>query len=384
MCKIELPPHILTICDVLEGAGYEAYVVGGGVRDALIKRAPSDFDVATNALPQDVMALFLQTVPTGIKHGTVTVVLEDMTAEVTTFRKDGAYLDARRPDAVQFLPTIEGDLSRRDFTINAMAYHPKKGLLDIYGGQADLERRVIRTVGDARTRFSEDALRILRCYRFAAQLDFTIDAETKLVADGMAHLLGKVSRERIYMELSKTLSAANCQHLCAMEKVLEIVLPEALPLSEEKCAKVAARSGMAAKWASLCGKNTAAALQNVKAPRTLCLAATELALYQKGHSVMTDVAALRYNTAETLSDYMQCEAILKTYQKAVADGMPRNYKELAIGGDTLLKMGYKGREIRNILELLFMYVTDNLVNNKEDSLKEACKSLCKKEILPKA
>ncbi len=384
MRMIPLPLHILTVCDTLEKAGFAAYVVGGGVRDALLGRTPSDFDVATSALPNEVIGLFPHTVPTGIKHGTVTVFFGDSAVEVTTFRKDGAYAECRRPENVQFLSNIEEDLYRRDFTINAMAYHPKKGILDICGGQKDLENRVIRTVGDAKTRFSEDALRILRCFRFAAQLDFTIDMDTLHAAEELAYMLKNVSHERIFAELTKTFAVAKLHHYKGMKKVLGVILPQALPFDDVKCEKAAACQYAEAKWATLCAENTGEALEVLKAPRKLRLAATELSLYKTGRSPILDIAALRYNTAETLADYTQNEEIKMAYQNAKEEGKPLSLAELAIDGETLLAMGFKGIEIGQILQTLFMYVTENLVNNKEDSLKEACKTLCKNETLPRA
>ncbi|MBQ3301455.1 MAG: hypothetical protein IJH04_04860 [Eggerthellaceae bacterium] len=181
--KIPLPEYVVEALNVLESAGYEAWCVGGCVRDALIGRDVNDYDIATSALWQQTEEAFEKAgyrthETTGIKHGTLTVIVAETTLEITTYRIDGTYSDSRHPDNVQFVRSIEQDLARRDFTINALAYHPERGLLDCFGGYDDLNARTIRAVGTARERFKEDALRILRGCRFASQLGFDIHPET--------------------------------------------------------------------------------------------------------------------------------------------------------------------------------------------------------------
>lgn len=202
---INLPREVEYIINSLYQSGYEAFAVGGCVRDSLLGRIPGDWDIATSALPDDVMKLFssFRAIPTGLKHGTVTLVLIGSSFEITTYRVDGEYSDSRRPDSVNFTQSIEEDLKRRDFTINSMAYNSKQGLVDLFDGQRDLENKLIRCVGDANTRFSEDALRMLRAVRFSAQLGFDISNETKKAITKNARLLNKVSRERIRSELVK-------------------------------------------------------------------------------------------------------------------------------------------------------------------------------------
>ena len=175
----EIPQKVEIIINILEKAGYEAYAVGGCVRDALLGRTPNDWDITTSAKPEQVKALFHRTVDTGIAHGTVTVLLEKEGFEVTTYRVDGEYEDGRHPKEVTFTACLEEDLKRRDFTINAMAYNPRKGLVDLFEGQKDLENKVIRCVGDPLERFTEDALRIMRAVRFSAQLGFSLEEETR-------------------------------------------------------------------------------------------------------------------------------------------------------------------------------------------------------------
>ena len=218
------------LLDTLHKAGYAAYVVGGCVRDSLLGLTPHDWDLCTSALPQQVMELFgaQRCIPTGLQHGTVTVKQSGALYEITTFRTEGTYTDGRHPDEVHFVPDVREDLARRDFTINAMAYNEKEGLVDPFGGQADLQSGIVRAVGVPRQRFTEDALRILRLYRFAARFGFAIDPSTAQAAQELCAHLDCVSVERIEEELAKLLSApAPAAYLD--EKILGVVLPELSP-----------------------------------------------------------------------------------------------------------------------------------------------------------
>ena len=218
------------LLDTLHRAGYAAYVVGGCVRDSLLGLTPHDWDLCTSALPQQGMELFgvEKCIPTGLQHGTVTVKQGGGLYEITTFRTEGAYTDGRHPDEVHFVPDVREDLARRDFTINAMAYNEKEGLVDPIGGQADLQSGILRAVGVPHQRFTEDALRILRLYRFAARFGFAIDPPTAQAAQELCAHLDCVSVERIEEELAKLLSApAPAAYLD--EKILGVVLPELSP-----------------------------------------------------------------------------------------------------------------------------------------------------------
>ena len=218
------------LLDTLHRAGYAAYVVGGCVRDSLLGLTPHDWDLCTSALPQQGMELFgtEKCIPTGLQHGTVTVKQGGGLYEITTFRTEGAYTDGRHPDEVHFVPDVREDLARRDFTINAMAYNEKEGLVDPFGGQADLQSGILRAVGVPHQRFTEDALRILRLYRFAARFGFSIDPPTAQAAQALCAHLDCVSVERIEEELAKLLSApAPAAYLD--EKILGVVLPELSP-----------------------------------------------------------------------------------------------------------------------------------------------------------
>ena len=212
--RIDLPQNVDKIISTLQKNGYEAYAVGGCVRDSILGRVPGDWDITTSAMPEETKALFLKTFDTGIEHGTVTVLLDGEGYEVTTYRIDGEYEDSRHPKEVTFTRSLSEDLLRRDFTINAMAYNNKDGLVDLFGGIEDINRKVIRCVGDAHSRFSEDALRILRGIRFAAQLGFEIEEETRAGMKELAPTLKNISAERIQVELIKTVVSPNPALLC--------------------------------------------------------------------------------------------------------------------------------------------------------------------------
>ena len=227
MQNIRLDAGAAALLARLHGAGYAAYAVGGCVRDSLLGRTPQDWDLCTSARPEQVLALFGegQCIPTGLQHGTVTIKYGGQLYETTTFRTEGAYTDGRHPDEVHFVPDVRQDLARRDFTINAMAYNDAEGLIDPFGGQQDLQQGILRAVGDPATRFEEDALRILRLYRFAARFGFSIDPPTGQAARALCAHLDCVSVERIEEELSKLLAApAPAAYLD--EKILKVIIPE--------------------------------------------------------------------------------------------------------------------------------------------------------------
>ena len=226
--RITMPPAAARIIHKLQEAGYEAYIVGGCVRDCILGREPGDWDITTSALPHEVKALFRRTIDTGIQHGTVTIMDGDEGYEVTTYRLDGDYEDGRHPTSVSFTRSLVEDLKRRDFTINAMAYNDKDGLVDEFDGIGDLQRGVIRCVGRARERFGEDALRIMRAVRFSAQLGFSIDKETLDAISELAPTLDKISKERIQIELNKLLLSKNPGYFRVLYEtgITKVIMPE--------------------------------------------------------------------------------------------------------------------------------------------------------------
>lgn len=238
--KINIPQYVLPVLDRLTANGYEAYIVGGCVRDALMDKEPHDYDVCTNCTPDEMLKVFkdFHVIETGIKHGTLTVMSEHMPVEVTTYRSDGDYTDHRRPDSVHFERELKEDLKRRDFTVNAMCYNPDTGLVDMFGGSEDLQIKTIKCVGDARDRFEEDALRIIRALRFASVLDFQIEEKTASAMREKAHLLEYVSAERIFTELKKLLCGKAVYRIMQdYSDLMVLMIPELKPCigCEQNC-----------------------------------------------------------------------------------------------------------------------------------------------------
>ena len=232
--RLELPEKVRQIIEQIQKHGFEAYAVGGCVRDSLLGRTPDDWDITTSAKPQEVKAIFPRTIDTGIEHGTVTVMMGKEGFEVTTYRIDGAYLDGRHPESVEFSSNLVEDLKRRDFTINAMAYNPSRGLVDLFEGMEDIDKNIIRCVGDPLERFTEDALRIMRAVRFSAQLGFTIEEETRKALKVLAPNLKHVSAERIQVELVKLVTSDHPEEMKTIYDtgIAAVILPEFCTMME--------------------------------------------------------------------------------------------------------------------------------------------------------
>ena len=231
--KTDIPAGVLRVLEILENAGYEAWLVGGCVRDSLNGVVPKDYDVTTNALTEEVISAFegFRVIGTGLKHGTVTVLSGGMPVEVTTYRVDGLYSDGRHPDSVSFASDIRSDLSRRDFTVNAMAYSPERGYIDLFGGMSDLESGLIRCVGNPERRFGEDALRILRAMRFASVLGFDIETETAAAIHRCRGLLQRIAVERITQELLRLLCGINAGNVLRQySDVIGEIMPPCLSM----------------------------------------------------------------------------------------------------------------------------------------------------------
>ena len=262
---ITMPQKVKRIIETLKEAGYEAYVVGGCVRDSILDRNPDDWDITTSALPMQVKALFPVTIDTGLKHGTVTVLMDKETFEVTTYRLDGEYEDGRHPKEVTFTPSLEEDLKRRDFTINAMAYNDDAGLVDLFDGMGDIKRKVIRAVGEPDKRFEEDALRVMRAVRFSAQLGYDIEEGTSEAIKRHAENLKKISVERIQVELTKLLTSAHPDYIL---KAYELgITKEFLPEFD----KAMATPQNNPHHCFNVGEHTIETLKNVRADRILRL-----------------------------------------------------------------------------------------------------------------
>ena len=390
------------LLDTLHRAGYAAYVVGGCVRDSLLGLTPHDWDLCTSALPQQGMELFGEEkcIPTGLQHGTVTVKQGGGLYEITTFRTEGAYTDGRHPDEVHFVPDVREDLARRDFTINAMAYNAKEGLIDPFGGQADLQSGILRAVGVPHQRFTEDALRILRLYRFAARFGFAIDPPTAQAAQELCAHLDCVSVERIEEELAKLLSApAPAAYLD--EKILSVVLPELSPeaLAAAKPVVDACPAGeqalpvrLAALLLSLgedgtrrtlrrlrcsnaCIEETAVLVREVVSgvPVSLNIYTCKL-LGQYGLKTVQRLAAL--GTALQPEHAADFAALSELAEQLDTDGVCCRVSQLAVNGRDLMAAGVPaGPGIRKVLEALLDGVIREEYPNERQALLAAVQQL---------
>lgn len=390
------------LLDTLHRAGYAAYVVGGCVRDSLLGLTPHDWDLCTSALPQQGMELFgaEKCIPTGLQHGTVTVKQGGGLYEITTFRTEGAYTDGRHPDEVHFVPDVREDLARRDFTINAMAYNEKEGLVDPFGGQADLQSGILRAVGVPHQRFTEDALRILRLYRFAARFGFAIDPPTAQAAQELCAHLDCVSVERIEEELAKLLSApAPAAYLD--EKILGVVLPELSPeaLAAAKPVVDACPAGeqalpvrLAALLLSLGEDGTRRTLRRLRCSNA-CIEETTVLVREvvSGVPVSLNIYARRllgkYNLCTVqrlaaLGTALQPEhaadfaALSELAERLDADGVCCRVSQLAVNGRDLMAAGVPaGPGIRKILEALLDGVIREEYPNERQALLAAVQQL---------
>lgn len=413
MVRIALPKDVKHIIDVLMENGYEAYAVGGCVRDSILGRVPGDWDITTSALPMQVKGLFRRTVDTGIQHGTVTVMLGRNGYEVTTYRIDGRYEDSRHPESVEFTPKLEEDLKRRDFTINAMAYNDEHGIVDIFDGVGDLQRKIIRCVGNAHDRFDEDALRILRAVRFSAQLGFGIEENTAGAAKELAVNLKKISSERIHTEFNKMLKSPHPDYFSVADAIgiMEIVLPEYHVMSAEdkafvgtlarECAcqlpeRYAAMLFMSGGYSEEDPADTAKrVLKRLKLDNDTINTASML-LHFGMLEITDDESRIRHIIYETGDkNILRILDFRTAYEKCIGNDITdvrRMYdicnmifergdcvslKNLAITGKELIAMGVPaGRQMGEILNSLLMLVLDNpQFNDREQLSKEALKIL---------
>lgn len=387
--RFELPTGALEVLRRLNAAGYQAYAVGGCVRDMARGVPPHDYDICTSALPAQTQRCFAgeRVVETGIKHGTVTVLMAGEPYEITTFRTDGDYLDGRHPQSVAFTDSLTEDLRRRDFTINAMAYHPDIGLRDPFDGQADIARRVIRCVGDANARFTEDALRILRALRFAAELGFDIAPDTARAMRELSGRLALISRERIAAELLRALKGINAVPvLQAFDTVLLAALPDypaaALPEALHALA-VLPRGDIVLRLAALlapCGAAGARVLASLKPSRTLSgqvlaltaaagedISRAELPLWL---ARLGETQLRRLLTLQGRDDLLSCLPAL------LARRLPLTLGDLAVNGRDLTVAGLPaGAELGRTLNALHRRVLLGELPNERGALLAAAKKM---------
>ena len=407
--KLTLDPGAAALLDALHAAGYAAYAVGGCVRDSLLGRTAHDWDLCTSALPQQVMELFgtEQCIPTGLQHGTVTIKYGGQLYETTTFRTEGSYTDGRHPDAVQFVPDVREDLARRDFTINAMAYNEAEGLVDPFGGQKDLQNGLLRAVGEPQQRFTEDALRILRLYRFAARFGFALDAATARAARQLAPHLDCISAERIQEELAKLLAAP--QPGAYLEPaVLAVVLPELTPeiLTAAKPVVDACPAGeenLPVRWAALLGAlgeaDTRRVLKRLRCSNACIEETAVLVRETAGQGVSEEKASAhpgdihirqllgRYGlrTVERLCALCAalhpqtapaCTFAAQRARQLEADGVCCRVSQLAVNGRDLMAAGIPaGPALRRVLEALLDGVIRAEYPNEKPALLAAAQKI---------
>lgn len=388
--NITLQKDIIWVLDRLEQAGYEAYTVGGFVRDALLGKRAGDCDITTSALPEEIKRVFSKerTVDTGIKHGTVTLVYRGVPYEITTYRVDGDYADNRHPDSVSFTASLEEDLARRDFTVNAMAYSESRGLVDVFGGREDLARGIIRAVGAPTRRFTEDALRILRALRFASVLDFEIDFDTKSAVLAEAYRLGGVSPERILTELRKLVGGRGAHRIIG--EFYSVLLPllcgiHRIRLPEEDAFLALTPEERLISIFYLSSDSPAAAFSDTM--RTLRSDRHTERFGSAVLSVMTaDLSGDRLYEAildygkETVSAALSllstllvpCEAKTR-FDAALNSGVPTAISELAVGGREITSLGYSGTTVGSLLRSLTVAAMSGRVKNTPADLIEYIK-----------
>ena len=375
-----IPPEIQFIIHTLSKNGFEAYLVGGCVRDMLMDITPHDYDITTSAPPEAILAIFEKTVPTGIKHGTVTVINGGIAAEVTTYRADGDYADHRRPQSVTFVKSLKEDLARRDFTVNAIAYNKTEGVKDFFGGIDDINNKILRAVGEPEKRFTEDALRILRLFRFASVLEFTPENETLNAALKCAHLLESISAERISSELRK---AINGKNPATLKPLIDIKGLKFIGIKAPDYSKIVFLQG---EGLALFGFLYSATDDLMSALEFLKPSNKEKKLYQNILTLLSlpfpkskaEIKEMLFKTDLISVEKYLCfqrhyfitdtERALNLLREIIENGEPYRISDLKIGGKNLINMGVSGEKIGETLEHLRNLVVSNPEQNKKSIL----------------
>ena len=375
-----IPKEIQFIIDTLVKNGFEAYLVGGCVRDMLMGIPPHDYDITTSAPPEIILTIFEKTIPTGIKHGTVTVINGGIAAEVTTYRADGEYADHRRPESVTFVKSLKEDLARRDFTVNAIAYNEKEGIKDFFGGIEDINKKILRAVGDPEKRFCEDALRILRLFRFASVLGFTPEKETLKAALKCAPLLESISAERISSELRKAVNGKNPMSLKPLTDIgglqfIGIKNPDYLkiiPLQSEELALFSflysATDDLMSALNFLKPSNKEKRLyENILTLLSLPFPQSKEEIKEmlfKTNPISVE-KYLYFKSSYFGRDTENAQSMLC---EILENGEPYRISDLKIGGKNLINMGISGEKIGETLEYLRKSVVYNPEQNKKSVL----------------
>ncbi len=393
-----IPENILYALDALEKNGFEAYLVGGCVRDMIMGKTPSDFDITTNALPEEIINCFKdkKCVLSGMKHGTVAPIINSEAIEITTYRIDGEYKDSRHPEEVYFTKKIEEDLSRRDFTVNAMAMDKNFNIIDPFSGRCDIEKKIIRCVGCPEKRFSEDALRIMRALRFSSTLSFDIEEKTKEGILKLYPLLSNIAKERIFTELKKLIVGQDAGKILAeYREVFLYIMPLLSKFPEEKYyenAKKIAGDDLALSFAilldGLTAEDAGAELSALKSDGALKSTVVKLA-EDKNTDISDEVKLSRYlrkretEDAERLIVYLfELNKIEKTDKEKLFDLLSsvkngcNKIKDLDIKGSDLIELGFSGSEIGDMLDKLLDAVVDKRCENNKMELIKYIKKLC--------
>ena len=375
-----IPPEIQFIIETLNKNGFEAYLVGGCVRDMLMDIPPHDYDITTSAPPEAILTLFEKTVPTGIKHGTVTVINGGIAAEVTTYRADGDYTDHRRPKSVTFVKSLKEDLARRDFTVNAIAYNKTKGVKDFFGGIKDINNKILRAVGEPKKRFREDALRILRLFRFASVLEFTPEKETLNAALKCAPLLESISAERISSELRK---AINGKKPAALKPLTDIRGLEFIGIKAPDYSKIIPLQG---EGLALFGFLYSSTDNLISALEFLKPSNKEKKLYQNILTLLSlplpqskeEIKEMLFKTDPcSVEKYLyfknsyfgtDTQNAFNMLSEITENGEPYRISDLKIGGKNLINMGVSGEKIGETLEYLRGLVVINPEQNRKSIL----------------
>lgn len=380
---IILPEEVKKILSVLEYKGFKAYIVGGCVRDILMKKAPHDYDIATSASPEQIKSLFNKTADTGIKHGTVTVIENGIPFEVTTFRTESGYSDLRRPDKVYFVKDIKEDLSRRDFTMNAIACSLNGEIADPFGGQNDIKNKIIKTVGNPNKRFSEDALRILRLFRFSSALNFLPEKNTLNAALELSNELKKISTERIVSELKKTVCSdfpENSEPLLNIKALSFLGIENCPRLNKLKLLKNNPELRMFA-FLKESSQNAAQTAKNLKLSRKEIDKINDLLYIEKNlkseNKINIKEIMSKLKNPETFDDYADYAKIFKDfngeklkadYREIIKNKEPYKISDLAVDGSVISAFGISGKEVGAELERLLKIVIVNPEQNKKELL----------------
>ena len=381
-----LPKEVKFIIDELMSHGYEAYIVGGCVRDRIMDIDPHDYDITTSALPCEIKSIFKNTADTGIKHGTVTVIIENKPFEVTTFRSEFGYSDSRHPDKVEFISNIEEDLKRRDFTMNAIAFNPEKGFCDPFNGTKDIKNKIIRAVGDPTKRFKEDALRILRLFRFKSVLNFSIDKSTQNAALSLCGEISEISEERISAELIKTLLGQTPEALEPLIKnggfkFLDITHCE----KPERINYLTLNSEIRLySFLKICNADVFKTCKALKLSNKFFSDFNDFEILNaelKSDDIKRNLRKLKNkNNFILYLDYKKhilnedISSYILKYNKIIENREPYEIKDLQINGDDLKNIGIKGKEIGKALNFLLESITDDPKLNNKDKLLEIIKS----------